>query len=180
MVRAHGEAFEYRSIETDVLAFCLERATGKRLPQLLSEELWQRMGAFENACFTVDPTGFATADGGLNACLRDYARFGQLMLEDGGGIIPAPWVKATRIGQHGRFAGHYASVIPGGAYRHMFWIDGTSSRALLARGVFGQLIYINHVTGVVVAKVSSWPDFVMPEIEAATLKVIHTIEDFLA
>lgn len=32
--RPHGEAFEYRSIETDVLAFCMERVTGKRLAQL--------------------------------------------------------------------------------------------------------------------------------------------------
>jgi CubicO group peptidase (beta-lactamase class C family) len=178
--RPHGKKFEYRSIETDVLAFSLERVTAKRLPELLSEELWQKMGAYENACFTVDSAGFATADGGLNACLRDYARFGQLMLEDGGGIIPLEWVKATRTGRHGHFEGRYASTLPGGAYRNMFWIDGTADHALLARGVFGQLIYINHVTGVVVAKFSSWPDFVAPELETATLNAIHAIEDFLA
>jgi CubicO group peptidase (beta-lactamase class C family) len=178
-LRPHGEKFEYRSIETDVLAFCLERVTGKRLPQLLSEEIWQKMGAHENACFTVDSTGFATADGGLNACLRDYARFGQLMLEDGGGIIPAAWVKATRTGHHGQFEGRYASTLPHGAYRNMFWIDGTPDHALLARGVFGQLIYINHSTGVVVAKLSSWPEFVAPELEIATLNAIHTIEGCL-
>ncbi len=180
IVRPHGEKFEYRSIETDVLAFCLERVTGKRLPQLLSEELWQRMGAQEDAYFTIDGSGFATADGGLNACVRDYARFGQLMLEDGGGIIPSDWVKKTRIGFHGGFEGRYASTLPNGAYRNMFWIDGTPSRALLARGVFGQLIYINVATGVVVAKVSSWPEFVSPELEIATLNAIREIEKYLA
>ncbi len=77
-MRPHGELFSYRSIETDVLAFCMERVTGKRLPQLLSEELWQKMGAEESACITVDSAGFALADGGLNACLRDYGRFGQI------------------------------------------------------------------------------------------------------
>ena len=51
---AMASCFSYRSIETDVLAFCLERATGKRLPQLVSEEIWQKMGAEESACFTVD------------------------------------------------------------------------------------------------------------------------------
>jgi CubicO group peptidase (beta-lactamase class C family) len=178
-VRFHGQAFEYRSIETDVLAFCLERVTGKRLPQILSDEIWQKMGAQENACFTIDSQGFATADGGLNACLRDYARFGQLVLQDGGGIIPANWVKATRVGQHGQFTGRYASTLPGGAYHNHFWIDGTPSRVLLARGVFGQLIYINHVTGVVVAKVSSWPDFVSPELEIATVNAIRAIENYL-
>ncbi len=179
VVRPHGERFEYRSIETDVLAFCLERATGKRLSQLLSEELWQKMGAREDACFTIDSSGFATADGGLNACLRDYARFGQLMLEDGGGIIPSDWVKATRVGFHGGFEGRYASTLPNGAYHNMFWIDGTPSRALLARGVFGQLIYINVATGVVIAKVSSWPEFVSPKMEIATLNAIREIEKHL-
>jgi CubicO group peptidase (beta-lactamase class C family) len=179
-VRPHGKKFEYRSIETDVLAFCLERVAGKRLPQLLSEELWQKMGAQEDACFTVDSAGFATADGGLNACLRDYARFGQLMLDNGSGIVPSAWVQATREGQHGQFEGRYAATLPNGAYRNMFWIDGTADHALLARGVFGQLIYINHATGVVVAKVSSWPEFVSPELEIATLNAIRWIEQLLA
>jgi CubicO group peptidase (beta-lactamase class C family) len=179
VVRPHGEKFEYRSIETDVLAFCLERVTGKRLPQILSEEIWQKMGAQQDACFTIDSAGFATADGGLNACLRDYARFGQLMLENGGGIIPTDWVKVTRVGVHGRFEGRYAATLPNGAYRNTFWIDGTPNCALLARGVFGQLIYINHATGVVVAKVSSWPEFVAPELEIATLNAIRAIENYL-
>ncbi len=79
--RRHGELFNYRSVETDVLAFCMERAAGKRLPQLLSEEIWQKAGMEESACMTVDPAGYALADGGLNATLRDYARLGLLYLE---------------------------------------------------------------------------------------------------
>ena len=81
----------------------MERVTGKRLPQLVSEELWQKMGAEESACFTVDSAGFALADGGLNATMRDYGRFGQLILENGGGVIPAAWIEATRNGNHGIF-----------------------------------------------------------------------------
>ena len=80
--RDHGGRFSYRSIETDVLAFVLERATGKRFAQLLSEELWQKIGMEESANMTVDAAGFALADGGLSACLRDYGRFGQMILEE--------------------------------------------------------------------------------------------------
>ncbi len=178
-IRPHGEKFEYRSIETDVLAFCMQRVTAKPLARIFSEELWQKMGASQNASFTLDRAGFAIADGGLNACLRDYARFGQLILEGGGGIIPAPWLEATRVGLHGRFDGRYAQTLPGGAYRNMFWIEGAPSLALMARGVFGQLIYSNQVTGVVVAKVSSWPEFVSPTLEIATINAIHNIEKFL-
>jgi CubicO group peptidase (beta-lactamase class C family) len=162
-----------------VLAFCMERVTQKPLAQIFSEELWQKMGAAQNASFTIDPAGFAIADGGFNACLRDYARFGQLILEQGGGIIPAQWLKSTRTGVHGRFEGRYAQTLPGGAYRNMFWIEGAPSFALLARGVFGQMIYINPETGVVAVKLSSWPEFVSPELEIATVNSIHSIEKFL-
>mgnify|MGYP002134453859 CR=1 FL=1 len=54
-----------------------------RLAELVSSELWAPMGAEEDACFTVDPTGFACACGGLNATLRDLARFGQLYVAGG-------------------------------------------------------------------------------------------------
>ena len=50
----HGERFSYRSIETEVLGFCMERATGKRLHDIVSDELWQPMGAEQSASFTVD------------------------------------------------------------------------------------------------------------------------------
>jgi CubicO group peptidase (beta-lactamase class C family) len=177
MTRDHGTQFEYRSIETDVLAFAMERTTGKRLAQLVSEELWQKMGAERNACFTVDPAGYAIADGGFNACLRDYARFGQLWLEGGGDIIPKQWIDATRSGVHGRFTGRYALSLPDGAYRNQFWITDSQGRNLMARGVFGQWVYVDYDHDMVIVKLSSWPDFVDPKLEKATFaagKVIVT------
>ncbi len=174
-VRDHGELFVYRSIETDVLAFCMERVTGKRLPQLLSEELWQKMGAEESACITVDSAGYGLASGGLNACLRDYGRFGQLILENGGGIIPPSWIEATRSGNHGIFKEPYTQSLPHGAYRNQFWLEDPQSRALICRGVFGQLIYINWDHRLVAVKLSSWPDFLNVSFNIATLNAIHAI-----
>ncbi len=173
--RPHGELFSYRSIETDVLGFCMERVTGKRLPQLLSEELWQKMGAEESACITVDSAGFALADGGLNACLRDYGRFGQMVLENGGGVIPASWIEATRSGNHGIFKEPYTLSIPHGAYKNQFWIEDPTSRAILAKGVFGQLIYVNWDYKMVVVKLSSWPDFLNRPFDVATFSAMHAI-----
>lgn len=173
--RAHGDLFAYRSIETDVLAFCLERVTGKRLPQLLSEEIWQKMGAEESGCITVDSAGYALASGGLNATLRDYGRYGQLVLEYGGGIIPASWIEATRSGNHGIFGEPYTFSMPQGAYRNQFWIEDPTSRAILAKGVFGQLIYINWDYNMVVVKLSSWPDFLNRPFDVATFRAIHAI-----
>ncbi|MCA0432223.1 MAG: beta-lactamase family protein [Proteobacteria bacterium] len=178
--RPHGDLFVYRSIETDVLAFCMERVTGKRLPQIMSEELWQKMGAEESACFAVDSAGYALADGGLNASLRDYGRFGQLMLENGGGIIPAGWVEATRNGNHAIFRAPYTVTLPQGAYRNQFWIEDPVSRALYCRGVFGQMIYVNWQHRLVAVKLSSWPDFLNAGFTTATMAGINRIAEALA
>jgi CubicO group peptidase (beta-lactamase class C family) len=173
--REHGEAFAYRSIETDVLALVLERATGTRLAQLISEELWQKLGMEQDANMTVDSTGFALADGGLNACLRDYGRFGQMILEEGAGIVPAGWIEATRNADHSLFGAPYKAVLPGGAYRNQFWVEDSESRNLMARGVFGQLIYIDFKHRMVVVKLSSWPEFVNPAWTVATLDAVRAI-----
>ncbi|MHB1104170.1 MAG: serine hydrolase domain-containing protein [Devosia sp.] len=172
---AHGSRFSYRSIETDVLAFVLERATGKRFAQLLSEELWQRIGMEESANMTVDAAGFAVADSGLSACLRDYGRFGQLILDNGGGIVPASWIESTRSGDHGLFGEPYTAVLPEGAYRNQFWIEDRRSRNLMARGVFGQLIHVSWERQMVVVKLSSWLDFVNPAWTVATLDAVRRI-----
>ena len=173
--RDHGGRFSYRSIETDVLAFVLERASGRRLPQLLSEEFWQKLGMEQSANMTVDPAGYALADGGLNACLRDYGRFGQMILEGGAGIVPASWIEATRAGDHAVFREPYSAVLPDGAYRNQFWIEDSASGNLMARGVFGQLIHIDFARQVVVVKLSSWPDFVNPQWTKATIAAVHRI-----
>ena len=176
----HGNRFAYRSIETDLLAFVLERASGKRLPQLLSAEIWQKLGMEQNANMTVDPAGYALADGGLSACLRDYARFGQMILEHGAGIVPADWIEATRSGEHALFREPYTAVLPDGAYRNQFWIEDSLSRNLMARGVFGQLIHIDFARNIVVVKLSSWPEFVNAQWTKVTLDAVHRIGDALS
>lgn len=177
--RAHGERFVYRSIETDVLAFCMERATGRRLPELVSELIWQPMGAAESACFTLDRAGYALADGGLNATLRDYARFGSLYLNDGvfngRQIVPKAWIRATQQGDHNLFGEPYTLQSPNGAYRNQFWIEDVSRTVIMCRGVFGQLIYIDAARDLVVVKLSTWPDFLNLEFGIDTTRMIHAL-----
>jgi len=175
--RPHGAAFEYRSIETDVLAFVMERVTGKRLAELVSEEIWQKLGMDESACFTVDSAGYALADGGFNATLRDYARFGQMVLDNGAGIVPAGWIEATRNGPCGP---GYSDSLPEGGYHNQFWINDPRSRTLSCRGVFGQLIQIDWDNRMVTVKLSSYPDFSNTAYSVATRRAIAAIAAALA
>jgi CubicO group peptidase (beta-lactamase class C family) len=173
--RPHGAAFEYRSIETDVLAFCMERVTGKRLAQIISEEVWQKLGAEESASFTIDPAGYSIADGGFNATLRDYARFGQMVLSGGENIVAKTWIDETRNANHAMFGAPYSIVLPHGGYHNQFWVEDQKCRNLMCRGVFGQLIYIDFDHEMVVVKLSSWPEFVSPKKMIATLAAIRVV-----
>ena len=182
--REHGGDFQYRSIETDVMAWVMERTTGKRLSQLVSEELWQPMGAEQDACFTVDRAGYALAEGGLNACLRDYARVGLLYLNDGKvgdtQLVPAEWVRETREdGDVEAFKSYYAEHFPRGAYKNKFWIRDVDKQQIMARGVFGQLIYVDPSNDLVVANLATWPDFLDLGYVLDTLDVIDSISEAL-
>ena len=100
---AHGGPFEYRSCETDVLGWICEVAGGQRMPELMSELLWSRIGAQCDATIGVDAVGTGLFDGGINACLTDMIRFGSLFLRDGVSltgqqVVPAAWIADTLDG----------------------------------------------------------------------------------
>jgi CubicO group peptidase (beta-lactamase class C family) len=179
----HGASFRYRSIETDVLGFILQRASGGPLAELVSQTLWSPMGAEEDAYFTIDPAGFVCACGGFNATLRDYARFAQVLVGEGeiGGrrIVPRKWIAETRQANHVLFGASYREVLPRGAYHNQFWIEDPERRALIARGVFGQLIYIDPESQFAAVKLSSWPDFLNAQRTKTALAAVRSIRDAL-
>lgn len=179
--RPHGTLFSYRSIETDVLGFAIERASGERLADLLARELWAPMGSGEDAYITVDHAGYALADGGLCATLRDYGRFA-LMLARGGRVadrqvVPAEWIEATRNADHSLFRGSYHEVLPEGGYRNQFWVEDPRRRSMVARGIFGQFIYIDPDSDFAAVKLSTWPEFTSAPRAIETLAAFRAIRD---
>jgi len=80
-VREPGSRWEYASVNTAVLGWLLERVTGKRLADVLSDELWSRLGAEGDALLVTNRNGIAVAHAGMAATLRDMARFGLLLAQ---------------------------------------------------------------------------------------------------
>ncbi len=181
--RPHGGAFSYRSIETDVVAWVLERAAGQSLAQLTSKLLWQPIGAERDAYFTVDKAGTALADGGFNATLRDYARIGRLVIAKGAcgdrQVVPTAWIEHMQAGDPSVFGEPYTAVTPRGAYRRFWWLRDADRGDLAARGVFGQLIYVDPLSELVVVKLSTWPDYLSPSLTRETFCAIDAIRDAL-
>jgi CubicO group peptidase (beta-lactamase class C family) len=176
----HGTRFAYRSIETDVLAHAMERVTGQRLPQILSERLWQPMGAAEDASITVDRAGYGLACGGISATLRDMARFGLMLMNlgqvEGRQVIPAAWCHDIRHGKHGLYSALDTRGWPRGAYRNQFWVEDSDLGRHYCFGVFGQMVMVAPDTGLMVVKLSTYPDFLDTGLYLQTHAALRAIE----
>jgi hypothetical protein len=161
----HGGPFRYSSILTDVLAWVLERASGARFHDLVSQELWSRIGAEFDAEVTLDAHGNAMADGGISATLRDLGRFGLQYLANSsnGGfqVVPRPWVDDTIRGAPDgsevfETLGPQPGFPPGSHYRSGWWVRSSTAPYLHASGIYGQNVFVYGPTETVVVKLSSW------------------------
>ena len=81
--RPHGGRFHYTSPNSDLLGWVIERATGARYADLMSELVWKPAGAERSAYITVDRLGAPRCAGGMCTTLRDLARVGLWVLEQG-------------------------------------------------------------------------------------------------
>ena len=158
----HGKAFAYKTVNADVLGWVIARVTGRNVAQLLSERIWQRIGAEQSAYFTVDSIGTPFAGGGFNAGLRDMARFGELMRNDGQylgqQILPKAVVDDIRAGgDKDAFSKAGYDLLKGGSYRNMWWVTHNEDGAFMARGVYGQRIYIDPKAEMVIVRFASNP-----------------------
>ena len=158
----HGEAFAYKTINTDVLGWVIARVTGRNVAQLLSERIWSRLGAEQDAYFTVDSIGTPFAGGGLNTGLRDLARFGEMLRNDGRfngqQIVPKAVVEDIRRGGDNQaFAKAGYDLLKDWSYRSMWWVTDKEGGAFMARGVYGQRIYVDPKAEVVIVRYASHP-----------------------
>ncbi|MEV6135588.1 serine hydrolase [Nocardia sp. NPDC051990] len=186
---AHGGPFEYRSCETDVLGWICEVAGGQRMPELMSELLWSRIGAQCDATIGVDTVGTGIFDGGISACLTDTIRFGSLFLHDGVSltgqqVVPSAWIADTLDGGPDSRQAFAASPddnrMPGGMYRNQVWFPYPGSNVVLCQGMCGQMIYVNRAAEMVAAKLSTQLHSQDPQMLLDTLRAFDAVAHELA
>lgn len=163
---APGLRHHYISVDTQVLGMVLKGATGKGPAQFMQEKLWSRLGAECDGLWLTDGTGTELAFGGVNLCLRDFARLGLLYLHQGRNqagesIVSPAWVNAST---HPRDA----HLQPGRTqeegqanlgYGYQWWIPESDEGEFMAIGVYGQFVYVNPKRNVVIAKSSAYADY---------------------
>jgi CubicO group peptidase (beta-lactamase class C family) len=181
--RRHGELFDYRSILTELLAWVLERASGMRYPELVSETVWSRIGAEQDADITIRH-GVALPDGGVCTTLRDLARFALMHLQDGRvgdvQVVPRDWVQDTRYGddacREAYARAEDVEVHAGEMYRNQWWVLERGA-VYAGLGIHGQMMYVNVPADVICVKLSTWPSPTDDELERLSLQAFAAIAD---
>lgn len=162
----NGEKYHYRTVFTNVLGMVLERAGAGDLQAQLQNDIWAKLGPEQDAAIVVDSVGFPYVGAGMNACTRDLARFGQMILQqgeyNGAQVVPKDWIDDTRYADdqaRANFAASdYGAMMPGGHYRNQVWVENAEQGILVAIGIHGQIIHINMRTQVVIVKFSTHPE----------------------
>ncbi|PYV15927.1 MAG: serine hydrolase, partial [Acidobacteria bacterium] len=151
---AHGGRFHYVSPNTDLLGWVIERATGERYADLMSEFLWKPVGAERSAYITVDRLGAPRCAGGMCATARDLARVGQWLINGND-----EWVQdLERNGDAAAWdAGSFVEYFPGLPmhYRGKWYVLHGDSPLLFGVGIHGQNLFVDRRNAIVIAKVSS-------------------------
>jgi len=155
---APGTIWNYNTGETFVAGAVVEGATHKPLATYLSEKIWAPWGMEEDARWWLEsPDGMGCGGSGLAATLRDYARFGLLVMNDGeiGGkrLVPPGWF--DEAGSAKEIGGKTVQ------YGYLWWTypkdDPANTGAFEAIGIFGQHMYINRREKLVIVVLSAKP-----------------------
>ncbi|MEO3413708.1 serine hydrolase [Roseovarius sp. CAU 1744] len=168
-----GETWKYVSIDTHVIAMVIRGATGRDLPDLLAEKIIAPLGLESQSFYLTDGRGVAFALGGINMTTRDYGRFGQMIAQgghwQGRQIVPGDWIAASTIAS--------APTEPGQlGYGYQWWIPkGAGDGVFMARGIYGQYIYIDQPRDVVIVVTAADRQFREPGVNDQNVAMFHAI-----
>jgi len=175
MTRPPGQEWEYTSIDTHVLGMVLRAATGRSLVDEMQEKLIAPMGLEASPYYLTDGEGVAFALGGLNLTTRDYARMGLMFLQDGRlenrQIVPEAWVYESTAPS--------ARTAPGEiGYGYQWWIPvGAAPGQFMARGIYGQYVYIDRPAGVVIVTTAADRNFRDDGVSAQNIDMLRLISN---
>ncbi len=169
-----GSRWHYVSIDTHVLGMVIRGATGRDIPELMAEKLLTPLGLETDPIMLTDGDGVSFVLGGLNMRTRDYARFGQMVLQrgmwQGRQVVPEGWIAASTTPQAG----------DGSAYGYQWWIPANAAPGeVMAQGIYGQYIYINPGLGVVIAVNAADRGFENPGVADGNIAMFRAIAQSL-
>lgn len=143
VVEKPGVKFKYLSGNSQVLAMVIEAATSKSISEYTSEKFWKPMGAVNSALWSLDDeNGMEKAYCCFNSDARDFARWGQLILNNGmwgnDTLISPEYVQASI--QPAKLFDETGNKI--NYYGYQWWIhDANGWSVPYMRGILGQYVF---------------------------------------
>lgn len=153
-----GTVFDYQNVNTEVLGLAIETATGMPFNEYLQAKIWSKIGAQSDAyLYRAKEQTDQCAFGCFSATLRDYGRFGLMMMNggtlDGTHVVSDSWIKqATRPEPS---APQPKDDDQG--YGYQWWISAGKDGAYEGHGIFGQILYVNPTKHIIIVILSAWP-----------------------
>lgn len=143
-----GDTWQYVSIDTHVIGMVIRGATGRPVSELLTEKILQPLGLERDGYYITDGDGVAFVLGGLNFITRDYARFGQMILQNGTyngqQIVPAEWIEASTSPSAPTETGKLG-------YGYQWWFPRDAQPGeVFGNGIYGQVMYLDRERDVLV------------------------------
>jgi CubicO group peptidase (beta-lactamase class C family) len=147
-----GTVWNYSTGETQVAGALVQAATDKPVAEYLSEKIWSKVGMDSDANWWLEsPSGLEVGGSGLSATLRDYARFGLFLLNDGvvngERVLPEGWIEAAST----------PKVVAGEPVEYGYMLWPLHGRSYAAIGIFGQFVFVDPDKNLVVAMWSAQP-----------------------
>lgn len=177
----HGGPFRYDNGSTDALGWILRRVTQSSLDELIARQIWSGLGAEQDASLMIDAGGTEWAAAGMGACLRDFARLGEMLRcqgrFNGRQLVPqAVFDAILQGGDREAFAGG-DGVPAGGSYKSQFWFHHDRHGSYACRGQYGQRLWIAPAAEIVIAQFSIDPHLAL--LEPLRLRGFQAVADAL-
>jgi CubicO group peptidase (beta-lactamase class C family) len=155
-----GSTFGYASAETEVLGRVLAAATGRSLSELTAQWLWTPIGAEREAFWRIGRDGQEGASGYFNASLRDWGRLGLLLAQDGRvgerQVVPREYLLDATDPARQPPAFQPRRATPYLGYGYQFWLLPLAERTFVMQGVYGQALFVQPASGIVMVVTSVW------------------------
>ena len=178
-----GSRFNYASYLTNLLPIAVQRAYGIDVLDLFEDRVYRHLGAEQPALFNLDSTGLPIVEGQANLTLRDFVRWGHLLLDqgrtlDGAQVVPEAWIAEAFTPDPQRaqaFArGELGEMFPGAEYHNQTWMLEPGRTATML-GIHGQFCWVDPAERLMVVGMSSFPDQVHPLMTACLDQLWHTV-----
>lgn len=173
----YGGKFHYNNYHPLLLGIILERATGVSVSLFFQRELWQKLGAENDASWSLDSdkNGFEKMESGINFIATDFLKIGSLILHDGywrgEQIVSKEWLKASTLCEFPLNANEYADTFLENkniGYKYMWYSTPSAQEGsldIVAWGKSDQILYISPSNNLVILRtgktdggVSDWVD----------------------